>query len=164
MTSDPTERERLARLPENDALCKLMLDAAMNNDLDEATVSLKLLPVMADKILAAGYVREGAPRTPAPHSYDGRELGGKMIAMFMGSRVDTMPREELIEACGWAAREIVRLGEKVAALEMESLHDASTIGTLRGKLHNSHPSLDQSAAKSSDAVAVKTAGRGEGET
>lgn len=55
--SDPTERERLARLIESEIhTCDSM----------NALTTEKYSEHIAEKLLADGWVREGAPRTPAP--------------------------------------------------------------------------------------------------
>lgn len=129
--TDPTERERLARL---------IYKAGKER------VPLILAEYLAEVVLEDGFHCEGAPRTPAP-AVDLLAAGRR--AMHRYRSICGKWKVEHGEA--WMpAERIEELWRSVAAAALS-------------ELHNTHPSLDRSAAKSSDAVAGKL-GRGEGET
>lgn len=143
--SAPTERERLARLIELNSVSMLGLHGK--------TGECALCAGLADVILADGFHREGAPRTPAPtfEQLADRWLDGELPRSLDGGI------DEVITFARNASRGNVRR----FALYLDGV--PLTPAPARSELHNSHPSLDQSAAKSSDAIAGKL-GRGEGET
>lgn len=139
--TDPTERERLARLLFN----QWFGWDAWEHEPQDSFARAKCY-ANADEILAE-FVREGAPRTPAP-AVDLLAAGRR--AMHRYRSICGKWKVEHGEA--WMpAERIEELWRSVAAAALS-------------ELHNSHPSLDRSAAKSSESVAGKSAGRGEGET